>query len=90
MASGEVGTSLGRIQAPSGGGDGVSPYTLVEQIRGPFRRRFFIPVSGNVTESKRALLQYPMVGTSCPAFRQEALQKLLPATESPRFQAMLI
>lgn len=48
---------------------------------------YFIPVSGNVTESRRALLQYPMVGTSCLAFRQEALQKLLPVPESLRFQA---
>ncbi len=48
---------------------------------------YFIPVSGNVTESKRALLQYPMVGTSCLAFKREALQKLLPVPESLRFQA---
>ncbi len=48
---------------------------------------YFIPVSGNVTESKRALLQYPMVGTSCLAFRREALPKLLPVPESLRFQA---
>src|SRR5258708_18822707 len=48
---------------------------------------YFIPVSGNVTESRRALLQYPMVGTSCLAFRSEALQKLLPVPESLRFQA---
>jgi glycosyltransferase involved in cell wall biosynthesis len=48
---------------------------------------YFIPVSGNVTESKHALLQYPMVGTSCLAFRREALQKLLPVPESLRFQA---
>jgi glycosyltransferase involved in cell wall biosynthesis len=48
---------------------------------------YFIPVSGNVTESRRALLQYPMVGTSCIAFRREALQKLLPVPESVRFQA---
>ena len=42
---------------------------------------YFIP------ESKRALLQYPMVGTSCLAFRREALPKLLPVLESLRFQA---
>jgi hypothetical protein len=48
---------------------------------------YFIPVSGNVTESKPALLRYPMVGTSCLAFRREALQKLLPVPESLRFQA---
>ncbi len=48
---------------------------------------YFIPVSGNVPESRRALLQYPMVGTSCLAFKREALQKLLPVPESLRFQA---
>jgi glycosyltransferase involved in cell wall biosynthesis len=48
---------------------------------------YFIPVSGRVTESRRALLQYPMVGTSCLAFRREALEKLLPVPESLRFQA---
>jgi len=48
---------------------------------------YFIPVSGRVTENRRALLQYPMAGTSCLAFRREALQKLLPVPESLRFQA---
>jgi glycosyltransferase involved in cell wall biosynthesis len=48
---------------------------------------YFIPVSGRVRESRRALLQYPMVGTSCLAFRREALAKLLPVPESLRFQA---
>src|SRR6267154_2733085 len=48
---------------------------------------YFAPVSGRVTESRRALLRYPMVGTSCLAFRREALQKLLPVPESLRFQA---
>jgi glycosyltransferase involved in cell wall biosynthesis len=48
---------------------------------------YFIPVSGRVPENKRALLQYPMVGTSCLAFRREALQKLLPVPETLRFQA---
>ena len=48
---------------------------------------YFAPVSGRVTESRRALLQYPMVGTSCLAFRREALEKLLPVPESLRFQA---
>jgi len=48
---------------------------------------YFIPVSGRVTESRRSLLQYPMVGTSCLAFRREALDKLLPMPESLRFQA---
>ena len=48
---------------------------------------YFIPVSGRVPEDRRALLQYPMAGTSCLAFRREALQKLLPVPESLRFQA---
>lgn len=48
---------------------------------------YFIPISGRVTENRRALLQYPMVGTSCLAFRREALQELLPLPESLRFQA---
>ena len=48
---------------------------------------YFIPVSGRIPEDRRALLQYPMAGTSCLAFRREALQKLLPVPESLRFQA---
>jgi hypothetical protein len=40
-----------------------------------------------VTENRRSLLQYPMVGTSCLAFRREALEKLLPVPEALRFQA---
>jgi glycosyltransferase involved in cell wall biosynthesis len=48
---------------------------------------YFIPVSGRVVEDRRALLQYPIVGTSCLAFRREALQKLLPVPESLQFQA---
>jgi glycosyltransferase involved in cell wall biosynthesis len=48
---------------------------------------YFIPISGRVTENRRALLKYPMVGTSCLAFRREALRKLLPVPESLRFQA---
>jgi glycosyltransferase involved in cell wall biosynthesis len=48
---------------------------------------YFIPVSGRINENRRAMLQYPMVGTSCLAFRREALQKLLPVPESLRFQA---
>src|SRR5216683_5584612 len=41
MAPGKIGSSLRRIQASSRGGDGVSPYTLVERLRGHFRRRLF-------------------------------------------------
>jgi len=48
---------------------------------------YFASISGRVTESRRALLQYPMVGTSCLAFRRAALQKLLPVPESLRSQA---
>jgi glycosyltransferase involved in cell wall biosynthesis len=48
---------------------------------------YFIPISGRVTENRRMLLQYPMTGTSCLAFRRDALQKLLPVPESLRFQA---
>jgi hypothetical protein len=48
---------------------------------------YFIPISGRVPENRRALLQYPMVGTSCLAFRRGALQKLLPVPETLRFQA---
>jgi glycosyltransferase involved in cell wall biosynthesis len=48
---------------------------------------YFIPISGRVPENRRALLQYPMAGTSCLAFRREALQQLLPVPESLRFQA---
>jgi glycosyltransferase involved in cell wall biosynthesis len=48
---------------------------------------YFIPVSGRVPENRCALLQYAMVGTSCLAFRREALEKLLPVPETLRFQA---
>lgn len=48
---------------------------------------YFVPVSGRVPENTNALLRYPMVGTSCLAFRREALWKLLPVPESLRFQA---
>ncbi|HKV64530.1 MAG TPA: glycosyltransferase family 2 protein [Candidatus Acidoferrum sp.] len=34
---------------------------------------YFTSVSGRVTENRRVLLQYPMVGTSCLAFRREAV-----------------
>ena len=48
---------------------------------------YFIAISGHVAENRLALLKYPMVGTSCLAFRREALQKLLPVPEALRFQA---
>jgi len=48
---------------------------------------YFIPVSGRVPENRSALLTYPMVGTSCLAFRRSVLQKLLPVPEALRSQA---
>jgi glycosyltransferase involved in cell wall biosynthesis len=48
---------------------------------------YFIPVSGDVVKSRRALLQYPMAGTSCLAFRRSALKELLPVPEALRSQA---
>ena len=48
---------------------------------------YFIPVSGRVPDSRRTLLQYPMAGTSCLAFRRNALKELLPIPEGLRSQA---
>jgi glycosyltransferase involved in cell wall biosynthesis len=48
---------------------------------------YFVDVSGRVTESRASLLRYPMVGTSCLAFRRSALNKLLPVPEALRSQA---
>jgi glycosyltransferase involved in cell wall biosynthesis len=48
---------------------------------------YFVAVSGRVRENRSALLRYPMVATSCLAFRRDALWKLLPVPESLRFQA---
>ena len=48
---------------------------------------YFIPVSGNIPETRRALLLYPMVGTSCLVFRRDALKELLPVPETLRSQA---
>jgi glycosyltransferase involved in cell wall biosynthesis len=48
---------------------------------------YFVPISGRVPENRRALLQYAMVGTSCLAFRREALEELLPVPEVLRTQA---
>lgn len=47
----------------------------------------FVPVSGIVPRSRSALLQYPMIGTSCLAFRRSILEKLLPIPEVLRSQA---
>ncbi len=49
--------------------------------------RHFIPVSGRVPESRRDLLQYPMMGTSCLTFRRDALKELLPVPKVLRSQA---
>jgi hypothetical protein len=49
--------------------------------------RYFIPVSGRVSESRSALLQYPMASTSCLAFRRALLNRLLPVPETLRSQA---
>jgi glycosyltransferase involved in cell wall biosynthesis len=48
---------------------------------------YFVEVSGRVPESRISLLRYPMVGTSCLAFRRGALSKLLPVPEALRSQA---
>jgi glycosyltransferase involved in cell wall biosynthesis len=48
---------------------------------------YFVEVSGRVPENRISLLRYPMVGTSCLAFRRSALSKLLPVPEALRSQA---
>jgi glycosyltransferase involved in cell wall biosynthesis len=48
---------------------------------------YFVEVSGRVPESRVSLLRYPMVGTSCLAFRRSALSRLLPVPEALRSQA---
>ena len=48
---------------------------------------YFIPISGRVPESRKALLQYPMMATSCLAFRRAVLEKLKPVPEGLRSQA---
>ncbi len=48
---------------------------------------YFQEVSGRVPQSRVSLLRYPMVGTSCLAFRRGALRKLLPVPEALRSQA---
>jgi len=48
---------------------------------------YFVPVSGRVPESRRALLQYPMAGASCLAFRRAVLKELMPMPETLRSQA---
>jgi glycosyltransferase involved in cell wall biosynthesis len=48
---------------------------------------FFAEVSGRVPESRVSLLRYPMVSTSCLAFRRSALVRLVPIPEGLRSQA---
>lgn len=48
---------------------------------------YFVAISGRVPEDRSKLLKYPMVGTSCLAFRRGALEKLMPMPEVLRTQA---
>jgi len=48
---------------------------------------YFAEISGRVPENRVSLLRYPMVGTSCLAFRRSALNRLLPVPETLRSQA---
>jgi glycosyltransferase involved in cell wall biosynthesis len=48
---------------------------------------YFVEVSGRVPSSRKALLLYPMIGTSCLAFRREIVKRLLPIPEELRSQA---
>ncbi|MGC1620307.1 MAG: glycosyltransferase [Candidatus Acidiferrum sp.] len=49
--------------------------------------RYFVEVSGSVPENLVSLLRYPMIATSCLAFRRSALNLLLPVPETLRSQA---
>jgi glycosyltransferase involved in cell wall biosynthesis len=55
-----------------------------EQLK---KDNYFVEVSGRVPESRVSLLCYPMVGTSCLAFRRSALSKVLPVPEALHSQA---
>lgn len=48
---------------------------------------YFAEISGRVPDSRVSLLSFPMVGTSCLAFRRSALEQLMPMPESLRSQA---
>ena len=48
---------------------------------------YFVEVSGSVPDSRVSLLRYPMIGTSCLAFRRTTLKLLLPVPNSLRSQA---
>jgi glycosyltransferase involved in cell wall biosynthesis len=47
----------------------------------------FSEVSGHIPENRVSLLSYPMVATSCLAFRRSTLNRLLPIPEALRSQA---
>jgi glycosyltransferase involved in cell wall biosynthesis len=47
----------------------------------------FSEISGRIPENRVSLLRYPMVATSCLAFRRSTLKKLLPIPEALRSQA---
>ena len=47
----------------------------------------FSEVSGRIPENRVSLLSYPMVATSCLAFRRSTLNRLLPIPEALRSQA---
>lgn len=47
----------------------------------------FVPVTGYIPDNFDALLRYPIISTSCLAFRQEALKSLLPIPTALRSQA---
>lgn len=49
--------------------------------------KYFVEVSGWVPKSRATLLRYPMVGSSCLAFRRSALNVVLPVPEALRSQA---
>ncbi len=48
---------------------------------------YFAEISGRIPGSRVSLLRYPMVGTSCLAFRRSALEHLMPMPEALRSQA---
>jgi hypothetical protein len=83
----KLGRAYEAFERHSGAGMVYHRVYLWDGARNISEGTYFIPVSGRVLENKRALLQYPMVGTSCLAFRREAIEKLLPVPESLRFQA---
>ena len=47
----------------------------------------FVDLSGRIPANRISLLRYPMSGTSCVAFRRNAVHPLLPVPESLRSQA---